>query len=331
MRKLSVLLISMLLLANFAFADENTVTLSFAGDTTLGKDAITKASNTLPNMVKTVKNDYSYFLKNVKYLFENDDLTFVNLETTLTTATTIAVKEFRFKGLPEYAKILTEGSVEVVSMANNHTMDYGKAGYDETIKSLTEAGVNYVSPAVSYVKEVKGVKIGVLGFKGWDNSSTAKKVIKTAIDKLKESGCTIVVVMFHWGSEAVNVPNKVQEGLARYTIDSGATTVLGSHAHVIQSVEVYKGKTIIYGLGNFCYGGHSNPKDKDALIVQQTFNLNSEQLSTTLVPCSISSSTKTNNFQPTPLTGDNMKRVLDRLRKYSEGRLTEITAEGLLK
>lgn len=311
-----------------------TITMSFAGDFTLGKDATTKAYNTFDRKYAEVGKDPSYFLKNVKHLFENDDITFVNLETTLTNATKYANKTFRFKGIPDYRHILTEGSVDVVSLANNHTMDYHQQGYEDTKTNLGLSNIDFVDDNFSIMREVDGIKVGIMGFKGWDSGQATKDNMKKHIDKLKNDGADILVIMFHWGNERENYPIQTQTNLAHFAINSGVDLVVGGHAHVLQSMEVYKNKPIVYGLGNFCYGGHSNPIDKDTMIFQQTFtfvnSVKRDVIDAKVIPCSISSNNSTNNFQPTPLTGDNFIRVIDRLRKYSKDKNIKILDDGTI-
>lgn len=311
-----------------------TITMSFAGDFTLGKDATTKAYNTFDRKYAEVGKDPSYFLKNVKHLFENDDITFVNLETTLTNATKYANKKFRFKGIPDYRHILKEGSVDVVSLANNHTMDYHQQGYEDTKTSLGLSNIGFVDDNVSIMKEVDGIKVGIMGFKGWDSGKITKDNMKKHIDKLKNDGADILVIMFHWGNESQHYPIQTQTNLAHFAIDNGVDLVVGGHAHVLQSMEMYKNKPIVYGLGNFCYGGHSNPADKDTMVFQQTFTfvngVKQDVIDAKVIPCSISSDNSTNNFQPTPLTGDNFTKVIGRLRKYSEGNKIKILDDGTI-
>ena len=125
-------------------------------------------------------------------------------------------------------------------------------------------------------------------------------------------------------------PEDYQTTLGRKCIDWGADLVIGHHPHVLQGIDQYKGKYIIYSLGNFCFGANRNPKDKDTMIFQQTFTLKpsgdtaeSKGRFTVvpgeakIIPCSISSITSRNNFQPTPLSGENAKRVIGRINEYS--------------
>ena len=120
-----------------------------------------------------------------------------------------------------------------------------------------------------------------------------------------------------------NYPTEYQVNLAHSAIDNGADLVLGHHPHVLEGIEVYNGKNIVYSLGNFCFGGNSNPSDKDTMIFQQTFTVQNGELVednvTNIIPCSISSDSSYNNYQPTPLEGDEADRVKGRIEEYSSG------------
>ena len=133
----------------------------------------------------------------------------------------------------------------------------------------------------------------------------------------------MVFVIFHWGNEKDTGPDENQVTLAKLAIDNGADLVVGHHAHVLQGVTTYKGKTIAFGLGNFCFGGNSSPSDMDTMIFQQTFTLGTDGSVTSeepnLIPCRISSDYSINNYQPTPATGDEADRILQKIRDRSEG------------
>jgi poly-gamma-glutamate synthesis protein (capsule biosynthesis protein) len=300
--------------------DWNTITISAAGDVTMGRDALTSYYNTFDHEVELQKKDYSYFMKNVKPIFENDDLTIANLEGPLTNAKLMAEKQFRFKGEAAYTDVLKQGSIEAVNLANNHMFDYLDQGYWDTVSNLSEANIGYFGFEHKYLTEVKGIKIGMLGFSGWDSSKQRKETIKKAVDDLREKGANLVIVSFHWGEERKYMPNQTQKELGRYCIDIGVDLVLGHHPHVIQGIETYKGKSIVYSLGNFCFGGNKNPSDKDAYIYQHSFSFkdNVLQLETgQVIPVSISSVNHRNNYQPTPLQGIEAARVMNKIRKYS--------------
>lgn len=299
----------------------NTITISAAGDVTMGRDALSSYYNSFDYEAAQQKNDYSYFMKNVKPLFENDDLTIVNLEGPLTSASIMAEKQFRFKGLAEYKEVLKQGSIETVNLANNHMFDYLEQGYWDTISNLSQANIGYFGLEHKYLIEVKGIKVGMMGFLGWDSGKQKKEEIKKAVDSLKSQGADLIIASFHWGEERKYTPNKIQKELGHYCIDIGVDLVLGHHPHVIQGIETYKGKSIVYSLGNFCFGGNKNPSDKDAYIYQHSFSFKGNMLqyeTGQVIPVSVSSVSGRNNYQPTPLQGIEAQRVMNKVRKYSE-------------
>lgn len=293
------------------------ITISAAGDCTLGYDVDFGYEDSYNDVVS--RNGYEYPLKNVADIFKNDDITIVNLETTLTNSTIRAVKEFKFRGEPEYTKILQRGFVEAVNVANNHTYDYLEKGYNDTLLNLQKADIGFFGNDNTYIKDVKGVRIGFLGYTGWSSSRQLKDKISNDIQEMKKQ-CKVVVVSFHWGIERENYASSTQKDLGRFCIDSGADLVVGHHPHVIQGIETYKGKHIVYSFGNFSYGGHKNPADKDTFIFQQKFMVSGNEilpLESKVIPCLISSTKNYNNYQPTPLSGDEGARVMNRLKTYS--------------
>jgi poly-gamma-glutamate capsule biosynthesis protein CapA/YwtB (metallophosphatase superfamily) len=297
-----------------------TITISAAGDVTMGRDALASYYNSFDHEVALQKKDYSYFMKNVKPIFENDDLTIVNLEGPLTNYALMAEKQYRFKGIAAYTEVLKQGSIEAVNLANNHMFDYLDQGYFDTVSNLSEANIGYFGFEHKYLTEVKGIKIGMLGLAGWDSSKQKKADIKKAVEDLKSRGANLIIASFHWGEERVYTPNVTQKELGRYCIDIGVDLVLGHHPHVIQGIETYKGKSIVYSLGNFCFGGNKNPKDKDAYIYQHSFSFMDNVLKMEtgqVIPVSISSSGIRNNYQPTILQGIEANRVMNKSKKYS--------------
>ena len=299
----------------------DTITISAAGDVTLGRDEKFGWERTFDHELEVQNKDFGYFFRNVKDIFEADDLTIVNLETTLTTATKKADKKYRFKADPSYVEILRQGNIEAVSIANNHTLDFLEKGYQDTLMTLDEAEVGYFGYEHKYITEVRDVKIGVLGYYSMRVTDELKEEIKQAIDELKNDGTDLVIVMFHWGIERDYWPNSVQKKLAYFSIDSGADLVLGSHPHVVQGIEEYNGKQIVYSLANFCFGGNKNPNDKDTMIYIQRFNFKNGELISQeydIIPCSISTVESRNDYQPTPLEGEEAERVINKINKYSD-------------
>jgi len=294
------------------------ITISAAGDCTIGGEP---RYGLIAQFLSESKNDdYSYYLRGVRHIFEADDLTIVNLEGVFTDSNSYAEKPYVFKGAPELVEVLTCSSVEVVTIANNHTMDFFQRGYDDTIATLDEAGVRYFGDEHLTIIDVKGIKVGLFGYLLWSNDQTIRDKISSAIQSLRDDGADIVIAYYHWGIELAHYPSQYQRDIARHTIDSGADLVLGSHPHVLQGIEQYNGKNIVYSLGNFCFGGHYDPKDKDSMIFQQTFEFTDGVLSwsgSNIIPCSISSVKTRNDFQPTVLTGDEAERVLERIAELS--------------
>ncbi len=291
-----------------------TIVISFAGDCTLGND---KKVTYFDDMVSEQKKDYTYFFRNVRNIFESDDYTLVNLETTFTDATQYAEKQFNFKGDYEYVNILKEGNIEGVNISNNHTKDYLEKGYTDTLNTLKNADIDYSGDDYIHIEKIKNVKIGFIGFK---NANLSIENIDEKLTQLKKYNPEIIVASCHWGIEGTNEFNQEQQNFAHYLIDNGADIVIGHHPHVLQGIEEYKGKHIIYSLGNFCFGGNRNPNDKDSMIIQETFNIKNGKLTNNeikIIPCSISSVANTNNFQPTPLSGEEKERVLNKVLKYS--------------
>jgi poly-gamma-glutamate capsule biosynthesis protein CapA/YwtB (metallophosphatase superfamily) len=291
--------------------EEISITLSAAGDVTLGRDENYGYTNSFDHEAE--KNGLYFFTQNIESIFKNDDFTTVNLETTLTTSTRKAAKKFRFRGDPSYAKILTLAGIEAVNLANNHTYDYLQTGYEDTIANLKKENIGYFGDEHKLLAVIKGVKIGALGYKGWVDDETIRTQISNDIHSLREEGANIVLVHFHWGEERSYVPNETQKSLGRFTIDSGADLVVGHHPHVVQGIEEYKGKFIVYSLGNFMFGGNKNPSDKDTFVFQQTFYFKGGELTDrkeiNVIPFSISSVPSRNNYQPTPLVGAEGERI----------------------
>lgn len=290
------------------------IKINFAGDCTLGND---KKVNYFNEMVIKQNNDYSYFFKNVKDIFQNDDYTLVNLETTFTNATDYSEKQFNFKGPTEYVEILKTGNVEGVNISNNHSKDYLEEGYQDTIDTLENNNIDYSGDEYIHIEEIKGIKVGFIGFK---NANLTYENIDDKLKLVKENGAQLIIASCHWGIERENQFNDNQQEIGHYLIDNGADVVIGHHPHVLQGIEEYNNKYIVYSLGNFCFGGNQNPKDKDSMIFSETFSFENGKLTATqieIIPCSISSTQEYNNFQPTPLRDEEKDRIIEKIKKYS--------------
>lgn len=271
-------------------------------------------------MPSTEKKDPSYFFKNVKSIFKKDNLTLVNFEGTLTKRNTRADKTFAFKGNPAYLKILQKGNVDAVSFANNHCHDYGEGSYNDTIAVFKKNKMPYASYGKVSVYKTNGKKIGMIAVNGLDGVSSSERFISSGIKKLKKKKADLIVVSMHAGIEKTSVINDVQKTIAHYAVKKGANLVLGHHPHTLQGIEKYKGAYIVYSLANFCFGGNTNPADKDTMIFQQTFTFKNKKLKKTkdikIIPCKVSSSNSINNYQPTPAKGAAKKRIIAKMNRF---------------
>lgn len=287
--------------------------LSFAGDCCL---ANLKTWSKDRYFMGTVGTNYEYPFAAVQDYFAADDCTFVNLECVFTESTSSYNKQFVFKGPPAYSQILSVGSVEFANIVNNHTMDYGQVGYDDTAAALDDVGIPYAHQRDTRIFTTEsGLTIGVYA----DNNPKNIDGLKEKIDNMRAEGAELIVVSMHWGAEYYYAPNQIQIDLGHGAIDAGADIVFGTHPHVLQPIEEYNGKYIYYSLGNFSFGGNTNPADKDTAIIQQQVirkadgSIHLGEL--TIIPCSVSSTENTNDFQPTPMEPNTeaYDRVLSKL------------------
>lgn len=307
--------------SNATVSSPVSLTLSVVGDCTLGTDETFDYDTSLNAYYENYGADY--FLQNVKDIFSADDLTIANFEGTLTDSDEREDKTFAFKAPASYASILTGGSVEAVNTANNHSHDYGDQSFDDTLAALDDAGIVHFGYDETAVMDVKGIKVGLVGIYELYDHLEREQQLKDNIAKVKADGAQLIVVIFHWGNETETVPDSNQTTLGRIAIDEGADLVCGHHPHVLQGIETYKGRNIVYSLGNFCFGGNSSPSDMDTMIYQQTFTIDADGVKkdnvTNIIPCSISSAAYDgyNNYQPTPAEGDEATRILGKINERS--------------
>ncbi len=258
---------------------QESITLSFIGDCSIG-DSIQYRDYSTCYHATLAEKGYAWPFSLVKDVLAADDLTVANLEVVLTTRSKGRTdRTFNMIGKPEFVQVLKEGSVEVVNTANNHAWDFGADAYHEMLGYLDEAEIPHFGTIYPGTKsgtdlypivEVKGVKIGFVSFTYPQEDD--KKRIATRITKLREQGAQLVVVSLHWGREEQPQPTSGQPSYARACIDAGADLVYGHHAHVLQSVQFYKGKPIFYSTGNFTFGTMSQV-DPDTGIFQLTYDV----------------------------------------------------------
>ena len=293
------------------------ITITAVGDCTLGGDIPSGAYRSFESYV--TRYGYDYFFENVRELFESDDLTIVNLEGPLTTSDDLrSGRAFNFRGAPEYVNILSGSSVEIANVANNHAMDFGEAGLSETASVLETAGIGVSGFSRVYLTEIQGVKVCSIGFTEWAYS---KQQIETMVS-IARAQCDLLIVSMHWGEEGSHETTSTQRSLGHAIIDAGADVVLGTHPHVYGGFELYNGKYIVYSLGNFCFGGNRNPRDKDCIIFQQTFNVGPDGTVSdggiSIIPARVSTSDSTNDFKPMILTDSRAQKIFSGIAKVSK-------------
>ena len=297
-----------------------TVTVTAVGDCTLGVTQTHGYAGSFHEYYD--QNGEDYFFGGVRDLFESDDFTLINLECVLSESENRVEKTWNLKGRPEYVGIMTGSSVEGCSLGNNHTLDYGESSLEDTKSVLDEAGIIYgLNEHVATYTTESGIVIGIVSSNMLWQDETHANYVKDGIAALREQGADLVIVSCHWGIEGDHYANGYQVDMAHQIIDWGADLLIGTHPHVLQGVELYKGKVICYSLGNFCFGGNRNPQVKDTAVYQQTFTFVDGVLQTDInadmIPYSISSTTSRNDFRPTKAEGDRKQRIIADLNDYS--------------
>ena len=332
-----------------------TVTITCTGDFTIGGDnyhnktAFYDVLNNADN-----QGDINFTMKNVRDILKADNLTIVNFEGTFTDSQYVPRNKrdnkFLFNISPNYANVLPDNSIEAVSLANNHVMDHGEEAYEETKKTLREAGVIYSTQEdIGEFHVNDTITIAMLSYlcidmygKPAGGYDTFEEKVCADITRAKEQ-YPLVIVSFHWGNEPTKTdpargyqPTKNQLRLGRMAVDAGADLIIGNHSHRIQPIEYYNGSYICYSLGNFCFSGNDNPSDMNAILFQTRFRFsksgNVANTGIKIIPIQITSIKGKNNYQPTPIT-DEMKQksviqtMVDNGKKYCEYSLNEYPLE----
>ena len=294
-----------------------TFTVTVAGDTTLGStDDLRKRDDCFERVAE--EKGYGWFFSGLTALFGTDDLTLVNFEGTLTEETQKKEKKFNFKGPAEYTDILTLGSVEAVTIANNHTLDYGEAGREETIENLTQAGLTVSGNGILGVFEKDGVKVGMTGY--CFPYADGKKDITKDVKALREMGCQIVIASFHWGSEYREDFTAEQRSIGRAALKAGADIVVGHHPHIVQGIEQYGDSYILYSVGNLVFGGNVDPDDRDAYAARLTFTVYEDRCDPpelTIVPLRLTALDKGTDYRPVLAEGEEAERIVLRILRRS--------------
>ena len=308
-------------LLDYLVTDESDIqtvlTVTLAGDCTLGG---TEAANRKADgFVKTVlEKGLDYPFSGLEPLFSQDDVTFVNLEGVLSDSSKgeNTDKNFAFRGPSSFAKLLPLGSIEAVNISNNHYQDYGNFGSKATLKALEEYGVAYAGEEWLSIFSLDGGKIGLAGIRG-SLSEEKKRTVVKQIALLRQAGCQIIIYALHAGQEYAQNHNRLQEDMAHFLIDSGADVVAGHHPHVVQGLEIYKDRLILYSLGNFVFGGNHDPKETGALVARVEFSLRDgmlKQIQAALHPVLFTGDARRNVFKPILLAGKQAEKVIKKVQ-----------------
>lgn len=271
-------------------------TVSMVGDCTLTSSQYNNHFET------TLNGDMSWPFSGTIQYFKDDYLTIANLECSFSDTPLYGTGTFQFCGAAENAQILTDGSVEFVTLGNNHTMDFGQTGLENTEKALDAAGVAYAPPDGSYVyQNGDGITIGLYAAR-WCAGEAEVRAGVSALAARED--VDIVICLMHWGIEGSYRVISGQEQLGRAAIDAGADIVYGSHPHVLQRIDEYNGGYVIYSLGNWSFGGNTAPRDRDTAIVQFTIKRDVDGTvsveSYEAIPCCLSSTEGVNDYRPVP-------------------------------
>lgn len=279
-----LILLLVLMLPCIALADK-TITITFAGDVTLGGEERLMNEPTSFAAVYE-KNGPEYFLKNFADFFAEDDLTVINLEGVLSDQN-LSPREagklgsYFFKGKTEYVNVLTAASVEAASIANNHTYDYGESGLRDTIAALEGAGVEWFGTRARHTTDTErfffyekdGVTICLMSLY-WDDYLQGQQdgcgaFLADEIARIKKDGeADAVIAILHGGQEYgrhATVPQKV---FTKMAFGAGADLVICHHAHVVMGMDIIGNRSAFYSLGNFCFGGNPNAYQKRGKKVQ---------------------------------------------------------------
>lgn len=281
----------------------------------------------------TEQEGYDYLYKPSMLYLSEPDLTAGNLEFPITNRGVPAVgTPYVFKGAPDVLPAMRNAGFDVMSLANNHALDQGAEGMFDTMKHLDEAGISHMGAGKNdteaftpVIKEVRGIKVAYIGlsrvlpFNSWKADKNVAGIAESydtkravsAIAKAKEQA-DIVVVMVHWGKERVDQPEQYQKDFGRQYIDAGADLVIGSHPHVLQGFEMYKGKWIAYSLGNFIFSSYPKETAAETGVLDALCSKNGD-CGLTFHPM------VTVQAQPTPPKADTAKAILDRLSALSFG------------
>lgn len=288
------------------------------------------------------RNSYFYPFEQIAPEFARADITWVNLEAPLTSRGKEFVdKKFRFRVRPEAVTGLKRAGISVVTLANNHIMDFGSQGLSDTLQLLQMAGIDHVGAGADLsqarkpvIYNLRGIRVALLGYsltlpsEFWatdKQAGTAPLFEQYAREDIAAARrqADLVLVAVHWGGEGITELREYQPRLGKMMIDAGADAVLGHHPHILQGVERYKQGIIFYSLGNFAFASKSRLADR-TLLVRLHFDGN--RRTAELVPVNIRHSEV--GFQPAVLTGPEAALLMGRLEQLPPAQIKIKQQEG---
>ncbi|MCQ2609406.1 MAG: CapA family protein [Lachnospiraceae bacterium] len=269
--------------ARYRWVRDNDETISFVGDIYQKAANVKKAYNREGGINNVVHSSY-------KKILNNSDYVMGNLECCISNETESFDKQFTFRVDPLYKNIIKEAGIDLVTVANNHSLDFGKKALKDTLKNLEDTGVSYVGVGDDekkarepFVKEINGRRYVIYAASavapthewfaikdsfGINNGYNSEAVCNEIRKRRKKEPDSIIIIYMHWGEEKEEFPSKMQREYAMKMVDAGCDLILGSHPHVFQNIEYYKNVPIIYSLGNFIYGDTST----DTMVLDATFD-----------------------------------------------------------
>jgi len=301
---------------------KNSVALSFAGDSSFGTYPQAPESLKFEPVVTKNPDYFNYPFKNCLAFFNSDSMTILNNEAAISTRTKMVAKEWQIKSDPKFTKMYVHGGVETVNLANNHTKDCFEDGYKDTLKSLDENNIKYFDDGKPLITTVDGIDFVFLGYdmRYRDASDSFRDRIISDIKKHKKSS-NILLLSMHWGLEYNEQPTDYQKNYGRAFIDAGADAVIGGHPHIMQGIELYKEKYIIYSMGDFCFGGDPELLSRMTAVFKLYINKSTKKISLNVIPFYENSDGKekgSNNYQPTPQIDEEADKIIGYLKRISE-------------
>ena len=306
--------------------EEDNITITFGGDTALGgRESYYGLAEGFPAVIEQRGPDWPF--ERLRSVFGNDDLTCVNLECVLKDDSSgeDLEKAWRFRGKTAYAGVLQAGSIELVNLANNHTIDYGQAGYASTIRTL-DGIAETCGNGINRIIEIKGHRFG---FGACRETSYCQDpgIIGADIRELKEKGAEFVIYQCHWGTEYEGNHNALQEAMARACQRAGADLVIGHHPHVVQGIDWIGDMPVVYSLGNLVFGGTIRLSTYDGILVQAVFSPEDEtdRIRLKVIPILTSGATarKANDYQAQIADGEDALRILKKVQQDTAFLLTD--------